>query len=32
MHKKIDEQKELIKSIQKISSSSHKDYVDNKDS
>ena len=32
MHKKIDEQNELIKSIQKISLSSHKDYIDNKDS
>ena len=32
MHKKIDEQNELIKNIQKISSSSHKDHVSNKDS
>ena len=31
MHKKIDEQNELIKNIQKISSS-HKDHVSNKDS
>ena len=31
MHKKIDEQNELIKNLQKISSSSssHKDHVDN---
>jgi hypothetical protein len=32
MHKKIDEQSELIKNIQKISSSSHKDHGSNKDS
>jgi len=32
MHKKIDEQNELFKNIQKISSSSHKDHVSNKDS
>ena len=32
MHKKIDEQSELIKKIQKISSSSHKDHGSNKDS
>ena len=32
MHKKIDEQNELIKNIQKISSSSHKEHVSNKDS
>ena len=31
MHKKIDEQNELIKNIQKTSSS-HKDHVSNKDS
>jgi hypothetical protein len=31
MHKKIDEQNELIKNIQKISSPSHKDHVSNKD-
>jgi hypothetical protein len=31
MHKKIDEQNELIRNIQKISSS-HKDHVSNKDS
>ena len=31
MHKKIDEQNELIKNIQKISPS-HKDHVSNKDS
>jgi hypothetical protein len=31
MHKKIDEQNELIKNIQKISSS-HKDHVNNKES
>jgi hypothetical protein len=30
IHKKIDEQNELIKNIQKISSS-HKDYMSNKD-
>ena len=30
MHKKIDEQNELIKNIQKTSSS-HKDYMSNKD-
>src|SRR5215203_7493823 len=27
MHKKIDEQNELIKNLQKISSSNHKDHV-----
>ncbi len=32
MHKKIDEQSELIKNIQKKSSSNHKDHVSNKDS
>ena len=32
MHKKIDEQSELIKNLQKISSSSHKDHVGNEDS
>src|SRR5918998_6123624 len=32
MNKKIDEQNELIKNIQKISSSSHKDHGSNKDS
>jgi hypothetical protein len=32
MHKKIDEQNELIKNIKKISSSSHKEHVSNKDS
>ncbi|HEX6027666.1 MAG TPA: hypothetical protein VFY64_01375 [Nitrososphaeraceae archaeon] len=32
MHKKIDEQSELIKNIQKMSSSNHKDHVNNKDS
>ncbi len=32
MHKKIDEQSELIKNIQKMSSSNHKDHVSNKDS
>jgi hypothetical protein len=36
MHKKIDEQNELIKNLHKISSSSlsssHKEHVDNKDS
>ncbi len=31
MHKKIDEQNELIKNIKKISSSSHKDHGSNKD-
>ena len=32
MHKKIDEQNELIKNLQKISSSSsHKDHVGNED-
>ena len=29
MHKKIDEQNELIKNIQKISSSSHKGHMNN---
>ncbi len=32
MHKKIDEQSELIKNIKKMSSSNHKDHVSNKDS
>ena len=32
MHKKIDEQNGLIKNIQKISSSSHKEHGSNKDS
>ena len=32
MHKKIDEQSELIKNIQKMSSSNDKDHVSNKDS
>ncbi len=32
MHEKMDEQNELIKNIQKISSSSHEDHVSNKDS
>ena len=32
MHKKIDEQNELIKNIQKISSSSHEEHGSNKDS
>ena len=32
MHKKIDEQSELIKNLQNISSSSHKDHVGNEDS
>ena len=31
MHKKIDEQNELIKNLQKISSSNHKDHVGNGD-
>jgi hypothetical protein len=31
MHKKIDEQNELIKNLQKISSSNHKDHVGNRD-
>ena len=31
MHKKIDEQNELIKNLQKISSSNHKDRVGNGD-
>ena len=32
MHKKIDEQSELIKNIKKMSSSNNKDHVSNKDS
>jgi hypothetical protein len=31
MHKKIDEQNELIKNLQQISSSSHKNHVNNED-
>ena len=31
IHKKIDEQNELIKNLQKISSSNHKDHVGNGD-
>ena len=32
MHKKIDEQNELIKNLQKISSSSHNEHMDNENS
>ena len=32
MHKKIDEQNELIKNLQKISSSNHKGHMSNEDS
>jgi hypothetical protein len=32
MHKKIDEQNELIKNLQKTSSSSHKEHINNENS